>query len=455
MSLFIAQTDGTTTFEVGTAEVDMISMSLQDTGLGFSESATQVIEGVTTIPVTYAQTQSGPTADRLNALVNTIGYTAPPDIIVVAVNDTFVLSDGTSLKGNGVALHPGETGNPFAANVSTFYDTTLCAGAGITVDAEGGGTTTTRTDEVLYHELSHCFHFVTGTEASTGAQEEQNAETDENLMRDVHGDTHRDVTSHNGSCGGGVPSCCVVASLSTGSPHSSEVSRFRRYREHTLRGSDVGDDFFARFHHGYYAFSPEVVRLLGRTPGLSDAVRERYVVPLLAAVELLIHYADERGEGLEPLLAAQLRRPGGAEAFSRERIARLRLGLERHERAVDAPPGLEQAVGALAAHIRSTAAGDAMLRWALVDIVELWAGGMLMLHDGEPVDAVLGERIASWLGRMPISPIWESFSRLKAREELTALDQFLFNPAARTAFANRLGTRFPEHGETATEWAHA
>ena len=79
-------------------------------------------------------------------------------------------------------------------------------------DQEGGGRVMITTETMLYHELSHCFHFVTGT-AAAGAQEEVNAEIDENDMRDVRGIPHRDVNSHDGGCGGGVDPCEIWSSL--------------------------------------------------------------------------------------------------------------------------------------------------------------------------------------------------------------------------------------------------
>ena len=469
MTLFIATTDGTTNFRLDQAEVDLISIAKVDTGIGFTENATQAIEGVTTVPVTYTQTETGPTPTRLNALVNNVGFTAPPHIVIFGVDDSFVLSDGTPLKGNGVAIPVGMAGNPFTAHVATFYDVTLCGGAGVWVDKEGGGTTQESTDVILYHELSHCFHFVTSTTAPTSALEEQAAETDENDMRDVLGFAHREVTSHNGGCGGGPPpSCCIVASLATGSPYSAEVNTFRHYREHVLRGSDVGDDFFQRFHTGYYSFSPEVVRLMGHRPGLGDVVRTRYVAPLLAAVELLIHYADSGGRDLAALLRGQLQRPGCGELFAALRLRHLARGAaaaasqppapdaDWSDGSWELPEDIRSAVAELATHITTRRTDDELLRWALVDIVGIWTAGMLAVHAATPdpdVDRMLQARIAGWLGRMPVTPVWQSFSRLKAAEELGALRQFFVDAGARQVFAGRLGAAVPRHASTAAQWA--
>lgn len=470
MSLLIATTDGTTTFSDGQVQVDLISIALMDTGLGFAETTTTDIEGVTTYPVTYTQSEAGVTADRVDDLVNnTNGVPANPRIVIFGVDDSFVLSDGTPLKGNGVAIPVGVTGNPFTADVATFYDITLCGGQGIWVDAEGGGTTQMTTDVLLYHELSHCFHFVTGTTAPTSAEEEVAAEIDENDMRDVRGLTHRDVNSHNGGCGGGPVNCCIIASLATGSPYSEEINSFRHYREHTLRGSIVGDDFFERLYHSYYAFSPEVVRLMGRKPVLGDAVRSGYVVPLLGALELLIHYGKHRGAGVAGLLLDQSRRPDCRHAFGRTAVAGLVTQIDlveavvRHGAlenvAVHAPSTAPQApVEELADLIRSRIVEHELLQFALVDPLRIWARGMLEIHDGirpEAVEEHVTSALAEWVGGLPIGEVWTSFSRLKAGDELVALDQFMFDRRARTTFGRRLAEQVPALAGVCTEWSAA
>ncbi len=482
MTLFIAQTDGTTTFDLTQVQVDLLSITKVDTGLGFTENPTTAIESITTVPVTYARTETGPTPTRIDDLVNNNGFTAPPHIVLFGVNDTYVLSDGTSLRGNGIAIPVGGLGNPFLGHVASFYDVTLCGGNGVWVDKEGGGTTQETTDVVLYHELSHCFHFVTGTTASTSAAEEVAAETDENDMRDVRGLPHRNVHSHNGGCGGGTPSCCIIASLATGSPYSSEVSAFRHYREHVLRGSDVGDDFFATLHHQYYAFSPEVVRLMGHRPDLSTTIRSRYVLPLLAAVELLIAYADHHGDGLVAVLQEQRDRAGCEDAFAPTQLRTLHTGLTCARLLAEQPPGAASATAllpvsegsigiadggldavgsgldALAAVIDARAIRDGVLTWALLEPVSVWVQAQLALTDGVPditVEEQLRATIVDWLGRMPIGDLWHEFSRLKARAELEYLDQFMFDPVAREIFARRLATTAPEHADTAYAWARS
>jgi len=75
MGLFIAKTDTLvqTDYLYSDAEERIIEIAMGDTGIGFDYSFPVNIEGMVCIPVTYFQTESGPTTDRLNVLVNNSG----------------------------------------------------------------------------------------------------------------------------------------------------------------------------------------------------------------------------------------------------------------------------------------------------------------------------------------------------------------------------------------------
>ncbi len=157
-------------------------------------------------------------------------------------------------------------------------------------DKDGGGSTSFPSDVILYHELSHAFHFATGALIPSRWPKP----TKTTCATRTPPLPHRNTASHNGGCGGAPPPpCCIIASLSTGSPYSTEVQRFRLFREHTLRGSMVGNDFFEQFHYRYYGFSPEVTRLIGQKSNMRPLIKGHFVVPLLAGVELLMHYAQK------------------------------------------------------------------------------------------------------------------------------------------------------------------
>jgi hypothetical protein len=348
--------------------------------------------------------------------------------------------------------------------VCTLYDITLCGGDGMWCDQEGGGQVMITTETMLYHELSHCFHFVTGTTAATSAQEEVNAEIDENDMRDVRGIPHRDVNSHDGGCGGGVDQCCIVASLSTGSAYSEEIKSFRRLREHTLRDSIVGDKFFKEFFHRYYAFSPEVTRLIGRKPTLGPVIRERFVLPLLAGVEMLIYYADKRGAGLAEFLRRQSKRSGLMEIhkldFLQELSAYLTLArtidLQTSRLAATLEGGKYAPVEEVLRYVNGQTINDEYIDWSLVSVVELWVHSARLLHSEKSdveIDLEIYDQIIKWIALMPVSSVWEDLSRLQTELELRGLERFIFDPRSKRTFSRRLIEKHPRHLETILGWA--
>ena len=472
MALFIAQTDGTTNFEVGLVELDLISISKIDGGLGFEESATVDIEGVTCIPITYTQSKTGPTPDRLNDMVNKTDFPNQSDVVIFGVDCAFMLSDGTSECGNGVSIESpanspmfDTTNNPFSATIAIFYDVTYCDGAGEIVDKEGGGHTAQYSDVVLYHEMSHAFHFLSNTTNSDLAQEEVAAETDENDMRDVRGVPHRDVNSHWGDCGGGdTGGCCIVATLSTGSAFSDGVNRFRHLRDHVLRRSAVGDNFFAEFFYRYYGFSPEVTLLLGRQPNLGPLVREYFVMPLLAGCELLIYYAENKGRGLVEFLRGQSRREALAPIYEKrfldELAGYLTIGRNFDRRSIGAAlkgkgdeyTGFQK----LLKHIRRETLKDEYIEWTLISVVEVWLESARLLRSGKTdaeIDQAIYEKIVNWIAHMPISDIWSEFSRLETENELKSLEQFIFDARSKEIYSARLIARHPMYSETIRRWA--
>jgi hypothetical protein len=463
VALFIAVTDGVTNFDQGddSVEVALSLISKQDTGLGWA-SATTSIEGVVDCTqVSYVPTLSGPTPNRLNELVNTLGFISPATFIVIfGVDQTYVV-DGTPMKGRSISIPPGQAGNPFANHVALFYDMSLCGGAGMWVRKQGGGRVAVTPDVLLYHELSHSFYYVTTGTLGTEVQ----AKTDENDMRDVRGLHHCKVTSHAGGCGHPLIPCCIIASLSTGSPHSSEVNQFREFREHVLRRSEVGDDFFRTFHYHYYGFSPEVCRLMGHKPTLKALIKDYFVVPLLAGLELLIHYADHKGEGLTDLLRAQEQREDFARIyrldFRNELKLCLSLARSYDETAISTAllsKGDEFAgVADLMRHVNKQTLTDEFINWALVDVLRIWLASASLLSTektSQEINAEIRKLISTWISQLPITPIWEELSRLETENELNGLEQFIFDRDSKEMFCARLIEKHPRYSATIRDWAH-
>ncbi len=461
MSLFIAQTDGVNNFALSDSELHIIAISVMDTGVGFNEPTPTVIEGVTCIQVTYTRSQSGPTAVRLDALVHDTGFVSAQQIIAHAVDGSFVIAGFPITSIAGIALPLGDASNPYTSHIATFYDNSQCNGSGYWIDKQGGGTASFPTSAILYHELAHCFHFATGVTST-----EPLAEMDENDMRDVLGVDHRDPASHNGGCGGGPPTCCIVASLATGSPYSEQVNRLRHLREHSLRHSQVGDAFFAQFHYRYYGFSPEITRLMGNERKLSTLIKDQFVAPLLASLDLLTWYADQRGQNLAQFLRKQaldanfaplhqalfLRRVGNYLKLARNFDSTVIVPILQNQ-AIQYP-GLPH----LLRHIHQSTMADEYIDWTLLKVLELWVQSALLLHEAKPdseIDAIVHRNISQWLALMPIADIWGELSRLQVEIELNSLEQYLFDPLTKVLFAMRLIRKFPQYRETIAHWANS
>ena len=432
MTLYLARDDGSGTVLTELGFGHLLEIARLDVGLGENDVAADP-KGV---EVTYAQSETGVCPDRLNALVSSVGFTSPPDIIIFPVGGSFMLSDGTAITSvAGVALPVGNALNPTSGDVVTIYDTSQCNGSGYWVDKEGGGTTGFPSTAIIFHELSHCFHFVTGTTAATGAAEEVAAENDENLMRDQLGIDHRNAASHTGGCGGGPTGCCVVASVSSGSPYSTEVNRLRVFRDHFLRRGRVGHDFFDRLHYDYYAFSPEVLRAMSHSKVLHRAVRDDLVNPLLAGLAVVTRYSSSGADALEVGLAIKEQVP----------LASSSHGFAALETNDDGDDPLAWATKALASpHVC----------WALVEVIALWDE---ISSRADELDAeALGLRaiaaIERWAPDIPLSPVWSSLNSAEAVTALAELDVLLLTDESRQRFGQRLADHEPSLDAVINGW---
>jgi len=462
MSLFIAQSFSTSTYQFASVQSDVIAISTMDTGLAFA-TATTVIEAANCTQVNYARTQSGPTAVRLDALVHSTGFTAAAlEIVVFGVPSNTLLPNGTNVSTvAGQTWMIGQAGSPLSSHIAVIYDVGDCAGTHYWVDKQGGGTTSFPSDVILYHELSHAFHFATGA-----ADSEPLAETDENDQRDARSTPlpHRNTASHNGGCGGAPPpSCCIVASLSTGSHYSEEIQRFRYVREHTLRSSMVGNAFFEEFFYRYYGFSPEVTRLIGQKSNLRPLIKDSFVVPLLAGVEFLMHYADNEGRDLVGFLHRQANMESRSKFYKKDFLddqreyLKIARSFDRKMLAAVLQGKGKQFSGfrKLLKYISSETIRDEYIDWSLVSVIELWVESAQLLYSGKTdteIDFEAYEKIVNWIALMPISTVWKDLSRLETELELQSLEQFMFDPRSKDVFSKRLIERYPRYSETVFAW---
>ena len=429
------------------AEADLFLISNQDLQLG---ETTQPPPS-NLIEVTYdnpAETGTCPT--RLHDLVTT-DFTMVPghpvDIIILAVDDSFLLADGTTMANNGQAMGWSGSGLPGASNNATnsvvvVYDATpsnICEKglASQQYDLPSNSTAT------LYHELSHALRLATNSLLSLAASgcpssaEERQASLDGNDLRTQQSLPLRDADDHCGQPCNAPSNCCIVASIATGS-HSGELNRLRQVRDGFLRRSEIGYDFFDRLHYDYYAFSPEVVRAMAADEALVDDIRTYYVRPLTAMLSLardrLIAGAGPAaiGERFVETLVPELREAPGPVVADAIRI----LEGDGHP----ATPRLPRTP----AH----AASSPHVQWALVDTIAMYLRAVRELAGGCPPERIghgLTRRLDSWSARMPITGVWRELSDYDCRQELGWLaESLLRSRGARRRFARRLQE---EHGD--------
>lgn len=440
----------------------LLAISDLDTGIGVGTTVGNLQS------VTYSRSQSGNCPVRLDALVNTDWPLTPggPDVIVLAVGANFTLIDGSLITTRGgTALPPagsGMRGSTLNTSPSTvvLYDTSDNNGQGYCLARAGtGGTMDLRLplSVMLYHELSHAFRIVQssllmlGGPCNPSSAEEHAAIVDENDMRTqlaAQKETtpeQRDPGIHCGaSCGGGgnPGSCCIVASVSSGSPLSTEVQQLRSLREQFLRRSEVGFAFFDALHYAYYGFSPQMVTVMATDLRLRSTVLDGFVRPLIRMLQVV---RDHALDGVEiPELArrftANLDPTDGVRALALLDRAGALLG------GSDVPlDGNESAVRDLLVEL---ALPDPHVRWGLLepvaayhDLLRRWYGGA-----GLP-DVIVGleQFLTEWGAQLPIAPRWGSLSRGRVQHELRLLDAtVLRTPQARRTFRERLRAEFGE-----------
>jgi hypothetical protein len=450
MTLFIqndAGGDGTGSVFPNQAELDLFLISKEDAQLG-EKTLTSPAD---LIEVTYDQpAQTGFPPKRLAELVNTKFKDVPADptdIIILAVDDSFLFTNNQSIKvpGGGATLPPkssnevGSALNP-TESVLVIYDKDSCGSLEVGLvskafDLESPPPVT------LFHELSHAFHFATNKALSTGASgcaaspEEKAAEEDENKMRAQMNLPLRDPTMHCSKPSNIIlASCCIIASLATGS-QSIELNSLRQIRERFLRSSEIGHDFFERLHYDYYAFSPQVCEQMSRDPRLSADIAAYYVRPLKECLGLAYAHL--------------------VEDIAPEEIGRRMVDSIPPELAQASRAQIEDAVAAIEAqgHVAPSAGGPALprtpsqaaqspyVRWALVRTIAIYLQAVSADKAGcsvVEIGAFMSASLDEWAGELPVTDVWSELSDYEALRELRFLQGLLKASAARERFAERL-----------------
>jgi len=437
-------------------EVDLFSISHADLGDGTHAGFGEDPPNNNLIQITYDRSDGGIPATRLDTLVNTnFGVNANGiDIIVIGAGANFTLLDGTMAAGNGVTLPVGDADNP-TGSVLVIYDTSDNNGTGICVRKQGDGDGTYKLEEpssvILYHELSHAFHLANGDPLSlsasgcTASPEENRAETDENDMRDQLGLPHRDATDHCGSAGCQSSSCCIVASVASGSIYSDAVNSLREVRDGILRGSEIGHDFFNHFYQDYYGFSPEVCRLMARSPELLNLIRVRFLAPLTVVLDLIRAHSIDRldDEALGLRFAANLSKESELLNLTHSEIELARVLLA----GAPLPDTDIPLVTELANLLGERAWSSTFVKWTLVEPIKMLVDALSWHRENVNLNEIgkrLGASFDQWSVQMPITPVWNTLSMYTLNEELEFLERTLLSTEeSRRFFGKRLVAALP------------
>jgi hypothetical protein len=458
MTLFI-QTNaigaGSGSLDPNEAAANLAIVVNGDTGLGVGPTV------LNRQKITYAKSLSGDPVDRLDALVNTVfkpnygNGLQTVDIIILPVGANFYLNDGSSiLTVGGAAVPPANTtlGGHTLNNTNqclVIYDTSQHNGANWWVVRKTGGTKLCSSNPViLYHELSHAHRIVTNSmlsltpQGSQSSPEEHQAIDDENVLRKQMGATKkrqlRDPTDHSAGPGNGkCPSCCIIASVASGSPLSPIVEELRELRDAFLRRSEVGFAFFRRLFYDYYAFSPQVCTLMARDPALPKKVLAGYVRPLLIMLRTMKMWSFEDHDAV---------RVGAF--FLTHFASRDELETSLHDvresslfwlgdSVPDAPLARD-----LAQLLKARAWPSEHVRWALVEPVRIYLGALeLAVRDtgAKAVGEWLAGTIQRWAMEVPLDHLWASLPAAELARELANAEKVLLkSDAARIRFRARL-----------------
>ena len=271
-------------------EGDMGTILEGDTS-GFGDLGTTIDPaGNTAVEMSYTQTGSSFSRDRMNDIINNLA--GPIDVL--GVDNTYILPDG-----NPVTSEAGSTTYPPDANgiVYVIYDVTDCGGSHYYVYDTAGHQIPFPPPVILFHELSHAYHEQFG-DLDLGAPEVQ-AETDENGFRAEVGLALRNVNNHGGGCGGPAPTGttggssggeCFIATAAYGSALAPPLIMLQDLRDRLVGQSQLGNTLYTKVRSEYYRFSPSVAADMSAEPALRRAIATVGVEPLLAFFLLVEEY---------------------------------------------------------------------------------------------------------------------------------------------------------------------
>ncbi|HEY6291923.1 MAG TPA: hypothetical protein VI455_10240 [Terriglobia bacterium] len=455
--------------DTGSVTTDLFTISWNDGQLGQGPDTTipGSMGGITSIPVapaTYPSVTTGmATANRLLELVNTTSGADWADPIVITGlaggNDPYM---GNDITGNGQTyIDTGVTPNV----IHVVYDTSQDGGQGIDAFDTAGNPIQTPNAVILYHELSHAYHYALGqipfpqTACPGNTTDEPAAEIDENVMRAELGLCLRDVCNHStqpgwgatcggratpdgpplpdgsagsgGGGGGGGGGGCFIVTAAMGTATTFEVLRLRGVRNRLTARTGISRRLIDAVYAEYLQFSPAIAAQIAPDPAARLLVRQLVVQPLFAwftlAERLAFRHADQAKllEAAEAIFAAC---PPAAAQLVVPVIESLLA-----DASVSA--GLPGWLGAFAPGL-DAAQQQPFVRWALLlPLREAWTVGS---RRGD-----LFQAVANWLALAPIEKLDPPSSRSLDRELKHVAAFFDFAPPARRVLGLRLAAAWP------------
>ena len=232
----------------------------------------------------------------------------------------------------------------------------------------------------------------------------------------------------------GVQTCAL--------PISKEVSKLRSVRDKVLRNSEIGDAFFNQFFYEYYAFSPEITRLLGHYPELKEITKENFVNPLLLSLDLLIHYSESRGENLVGFIENQLLEKQDlriAEILSLQSMINemesCNFSIDTIKNKYGELSGFEN----LGTYLNQNIIEKGVIKWSLFESLKIWLNAVVWISNKEKnCEHKIYLTISKWIADFPISDTWNELNRLQVIKELTNLEKYIFDKASKKIFSERL-----------------
>lgn len=390
-----------------------------------------------------AGTAPGRVRNTLKTLVD-----RPGEIILFGVGPDFVWSDGSTIEASAGA----------AIGSWIFYDTHNCNGNGRWVRGTDGNEVCTTSAGILFHELGHRF---LGHPVGTVDQDERAAVGIENDLREAQGLVKRDPDHWPESDCGCPNGCCIVASIATSSPFSSEVHALRKVRDFTLRSTAFGCHFFDALHREYYSFSIPICRVMVADYTAKQQVERWLVRPLVRALAMAVEYF--RQPGCTDWLGECIRKdheqalfmvgPGALPSWqaAKQLLQAAAHGQPSAEPLTQFGPGITRIQDILASALPQCP----HVRWGIIDLLSLYVTARARYareRDEISVGEWLEGSFEEWLGNIPLDYV---LARLSPRElvvDLSSLASTVFAARrVRGKVGEQLAARFSDNPEIMAE----